>query len=187
MATNPTNPVWATFPVRPPMPNFPHSEIRADGLIYWTNFGLDYQQILWSSIQGLGGLIDQALIDLPNAGRTAADVQALLEQVGANLYLRTPPVNVADIRSLINDAILLALRPPPRPSPTSVLNEIPAGAIDGANVTFTLANVPTDSGISLFKNGLLQQPTTDYSTVGLTITMVAAPIVTDVLMANYQT
>lgn len=68
-----------------------------------------------------------------------------------------------------------------------VLNEVPAGAINGANVTFTLAAVPTAAGISLFQNGLLLLLTTDYTIAGLTITMVAAPLTGDTLRADYFT
>lgn len=54
-------------------------------------------------------------------------------------------------------------------------NEIPAGTVDGTNVTFTLAHVPTPASVMLFKNGLLmcQGATDDYTLSGSTITFAA--------------
>jgi hypothetical protein len=47
-------------------------------------------------------------------------------------------------------------------------NETPAGAVDGANVTFTLASTPAPSSLQLFKNGLMmcQGATDDYTLAG---------------------
>lgn len=70
-----------------------------------------------------------------------------------------------------------------------VFNEIPSGTINGSNVTFTLANTPTTGKVTLYKNGQLLAPTTDYTISGSTITYVIAPTTvggTDVLLANYM-
>ena len=57
-------------------------------------------------------------------------------------------------------------------------NETPAGAVDGANVTFTLASIPRASSLRLYKNGLLmsQGATDDYTLSGGTITFAADQI-----------
>jgi hypothetical protein len=70
-----------------------------------------------------------------------------------------------------------------------VNNETPGGAINGSNVTFTLANTP-QGGISLYYNGALMRPGAgnDYTLSGTTITMAFAPLSTgvlDTLVANY--
>lgn len=77
------------------------------------------------------------------------------------------------------------------------LNEIPAGAIDGINVTFTLDHTPVDQ-IMLYLNGQYLAPSDnvtlegdnvtggDYTISTTTITLAAAPIVGDKLLANYQ-
>ena len=70
---------------------------------------------------------------------------------------------------------------------TPTLNEVPSGTINSSNVTFTLAATPSAAGISLFLNGLLLKPTTDYSLATATITMVVAPTTGDTLLANYFT
>lgn len=65
-------------------------------------------------------------------------------------------------------------------------NEVPTGTIDGLNTTFTLANTPTAGSVSLYQDGLLFTPTTDYSISGATITMVIAPHTNALLLANYR-
>jgi hypothetical protein len=54
-------------------------------------------------------------------------------------------------------------------------NEIPGGAIDGANRVFALAHVPVPSSLQLFKNGLFmaQGATDDYTLSGSTVTFTA--------------
>jgi hypothetical protein len=53
--------------------------------------------------------------------------------------------------------------------------EIPSGAINGSNVTYTLASTPSPaSSLHLYANGVRLRPTTDYSLSTATITMVAA-------------
>jgi len=66
-------------------------------------------------------------------------------------------------------------------------NELPSGTINSSNTSFSLAHTPT-SGIQLYLNGVLQQPGSgkDYTLLGTTITMTAAPNTGDVLLATYQ-
>lgn len=66
-------------------------------------------------------------------------------------------------------------------------NETPAGIINGVNTVFTLARPPVPvADLQLFLNGVLQRPNTvDFTLAGLTITMVVAPVVGDVLTAFY--
>jgi len=90
-----------------------------------------------------------------------------------------------DATGHVTDVVEVAITAAPGTSPT--LNEVPSGTINGSNVTFTLAAPPSAAGISLFQNGLLLKPTTDYSLSTATITMVAAPLTGDTLLANYFT
>lgn len=69
--------------------------------------------------------------------------------------------------------------------------ETPGGAINGSNVTFTLAHNPNpDLSLQLFKNGqLLTAGGEDYTLVGTTITLNTAPLPgppSDVLRAWYR-
>lgn len=69
---------------------------------------------------------------------------------------------------------------------TIVNNEIPAGAIDGNNATFTLANVPAANSLALYLRGVLQEPGVDYTLSGSTITMALPPLAGSYLRAFYQ-
>ncbi len=67
--------------------------------------------------------------------------------------------------------------------------EFPSGAINGSNTTFTLAAAPSPvSGLSIFRNGLLQSPGVDYTLSGSTITFLAGstPRANDVVTAYYR-
>jgi hypothetical protein len=68
------------------------------------------------------------------------------------------------------------------------LNEIPAGAIDGINVTFTLAHTPIGGQIMLYLNGQYMTVGVgeDYILSGITITMAAPLIPGDKIRTNYQ-
>lgn len=68
-------------------------------------------------------------------------------------------------------------------------SEIPTGAVNGSNATFTLANVPNPAtSLAVFRNGLLLQQGTDYSLSNSTITFAAAalPQTGDLLLASYR-
>src|SRR4029077_6525630 len=69
-----------------------------------------------------------------------------------------------------------------------VTRETPTGTMNGANATFTLANIPTAGTEEVFLNGLLQEPGAgnDYPISGGTITMLSAPQSTDRLRVNYR-
>ncbi len=72
-----------------------------------------------------------------------------------------------------------------------VVREVPSGAINGSNVTFTLANTPLSGTLQLFLNGLLldEGASNDYTLSGNTITMNYAPEASpgsaDKLLATY--
>ena len=67
--------------------------------------------------------------------------------------------------------------------------EVPAGALDGANVWFTLSAAPTPtSSLALYRNGVLQKAGLDYSLAGNTIHFLtgATPQPGDTLLASYR-
>jgi hypothetical protein len=64
------------------------------------------------------------------------------------------------------------------------VTETPAGAMNGVNVTFTLANAPSPAGsLSVFLNGVYQGPYVSVS--GASITYTVAPKSTDDMRAQY--
>ena len=70
-----------------------------------------------------------------------------------------------------------------------ICNEVPSGSINGSNTVFTLANTPVTDSLSIFLNGLLQEPGAgnDYNLSTATITFTTAPESGDILLANYLT
>src|SRR3990167_1633776 len=62
-------------------------------------------------------------------------------------------------------------------SPGTLVNEqVPTGAIDGSNVTFTLAQTPVANTLKVTLNGVRQQAGGgDFTLSGVTITFVSAP------------
>jgi hypothetical protein len=67
--------------------------------------------------------------------------------------------------------------------------EVPAGLVNGANVSFTLSSgpIPTSS-VALYRNGVLQKAGQDYSLAGNTIQFltVSTPQIGDTLLASYR-
>ena len=72
-----------------------------------------------------------------------------------------------------------------------VMNEVPAGAVNGTNVTFTLANTPILGKESIYLNGqrLVKGAGADYTISGAVVTLAdapkAAPGNPDVVIADY--
>jgi hypothetical protein len=72
---------------------------------------------------------------------------------------------------------------------TTFYQEQPSGTVDGANVTFTLANTPTaNANVLLWLDGIVQYQGIglDYTISGATITMVVAPSAPQTLWAFYS-
>lgn len=68
-----------------------------------------------------------------------------------------------------------------------LVNETPAGTVDGVNTIFTTSVLPITNTQELFRNGVLQEPGMDYVLIGQTITFANPPIVNDVLRIVYWT
>ena len=70
-----------------------------------------------------------------------------------------------------------------------IWGEVPSGTINSSNDEFTLANEPTSSStLMIFKNGICQKLTDDYTINVATITFVAGniPQTGDNLIVTYQ-
>lgn len=68
-------------------------------------------------------------------------------------------------------------------------SEVPSGAMNGANPSFTLANTPVPpTSVSIWRNGLFEHYGVDYSVAGSAITFLGTPPqYGDVLVASYRT
>ncbi len=68
-------------------------------------------------------------------------------------------------------------------------SEVPGGAVNGTNATFTLAAPPNPAAsLTLYRNGLRQNAGVDYTLSGQTIQFAAAavPLAGDTLLASYR-
>jgi hypothetical protein len=73
--------------------------------------------------------------------------------------------------------------------PSFVDGDSPAGIVDGSNTSFTLSAVPDPaSSLAVYRNGVLQKITQDYTFTGSTLQFVAAaaPQPGDTLLASYR-
>ena len=66
--------------------------------------------------------------------------------------------------------------------------EVPTGAINGANTSFTLANTPTSGTEHVYLNGLLQESGAgnDYTISANTITFIIAPLTGEKIRVTYR-
>ena len=75
-------------------------------------------------------------------------------------------------------------------SGTIVVNEIPVGDLDGVDTTYVLANTPTAGSLSVYKNGMKQNPGAglDYTLAVATITFLSGnvPQTGDIVLADYR-
>lgn len=78
---------------------------------------------------------------------------------------------------------------PPSGGSTTVFvdDEVPAGAVDGLNTTFTCASA-TPQGLEVFRNGIRENVGVDYLVSGGTVTFlaVAIPQTGDLLKVKYR-
>lgn len=73
--------------------------------------------------------------------------------------------------------------------PAFVDSEVPAGSINGTNAVFTLANPPSPvASLQVFRNGLLQRSSVDYTLAGNVVTFLSGSIPQsgDLVTANYR-
>lgn len=69
---------------------------------------------------------------------------------------------------------------------TFVDNEVPSGAIDGVNTTFTLANIPAANSLDLFLDSVRLVEGTHFTLTNDTIEMTDAPLTGQSFLANYR-
>ena len=76
------------------------------------------------------------------------------------------------------------------PQPGFKDQDLPAGIVDGSNNSFTLSGVPNPAtSLDVYRNGLLQEPGTDYTLVSNNVIQFSAgnvPQPGDTLLANYR-
>lgn len=108
----------------------------------------------------------------------------------ATLILGSAAGNVAVTLSgdvTIDEAGVVTINPATVVRVTDIVKETPAGALNGANTTFTLSNVPKAGTVDLFVNGMLQDVGSgnDYTISGDTITMLYVLTSADKIRSAY--
>lgn len=133
-------------------------------------------------------------VNATGAPTRATDADTASKIADAVVYVSVGTVNADTGWKLVTDAITLGTTPlvfttlsgtAGLTSGNFVTRETPAGAINGANVSFTTAFTPTVGTETIYLNGLVQNLTVDYTITGSTITYAAAPIAGDVLRISY--
>ncbi len=69
---------------------------------------------------------------------------------------------------------------------SQVFNEVPVGAINGVNTTYTLANTPGTNTVRLYVAGLRLNYTVDFTITGKIITTVVPPVLGVAMVADYN-
>lgn len=87
-----TDPVKAPkLPIPPPVWQLPWGQVGPGGTVNLTPEALGFLQLLWSAIQGQGGIIDISVQDSSTAGITLAQIESLLSQDGRAAALSSMP------------------------------------------------------------------------------------------------
>lgn len=137
--------------------------------------------------QELGSFLTSGLIlnlgpEEPNTGNPEADTQPTV--IGPYQVMVLTPPSVG--KALVATSATTAEWQSTGGTITLIDSEVPAGVVNGINQIFTLAQLPASGSLHLYKNGLRQRPTIDYTIVGQTVTFVLAPDVLSNLLADYR-
>ena len=142
-----------------------------------------FNEIPSGSIDGLNTIF--SISSIPLLGTQAVYVNGILQKpiidytiVGSTITLTSAP--------LIGDYILSNYEISSGGSPDFIYNEIPTGIVNGINTVFFLSVAAKPGKHSVFRNGILQKSSIDYTIVGLTLTFTSAPLLGDDILVNYE-
>lgn len=134
----------------------------------------------WTELQIIGQkFIDAIKFELPVIDGSVAVEYGIYEHddrlVGVKVSLTIKMPSACDL-----GAVQLAIAD----MPEHVFNEVPSGAIDGVNTTFTLATTPKEGTLTVYLP-TRQKLGDDYTVSGNTITFTVAPAIGSVLIVDY--
>lgn len=170
-----------------------NAQIAADAAIVYSKLSLSNSivnadiataaAIAYSKLNLAGSILDA---DIGSAAAIAQSKLALAitnAEVGTGAAIAESKLSLDYSTASLHSEIASAVTPP-----ELIEREVPTGAIDGSNVTYTLAHTLNANSECVFKNGILQNVGTgnDYTISGVTITMASAPATGDVLLVNYN-
>lgn len=126
------------------------------------------------------------LASTPVAGSDHVWLNGVLQNAGGSDYTITGTSIVFVAAPLAGNALVVSYRTS-NGTTTFSDKEVPAGAINDSNVTFTLAHTPVAGAEYVYLNGVLQAGSgSDYSISAGTITLVNAPSSGATLLVSYR-
>lgn len=123
---------------------------------------------IWNEVPGSWVTVQQGTVNADTTWLSTADTGGTLNTTAITF---TNPIGVGGLTAA-----------------SFVDKEIPSGAINGANVTFTLANTPTAGSEHVYLNGVLQESGAgnDYTITGAVITYLGAPLTGEKVRVTYR-
>ena len=123
---------------------------------------------IWNEVPGAWVTVQQGTVNADTTWLSTADTGGTLNTTAITF---TNPIGVGGLTAA-----------------SFVDKEIPSGAINGSNVTFTLANTPTAGSEHVYLNGVLQESGAgnDYTITGAVITYLSAPLTGEKVRVTYR-
>ena len=123
---------------------------------------------IWNEVPGSWVTVQQGTVNADTTWLSTADTGGILNTTAITF---TNPIGVGGLTAA-----------------SFVDKEIPSGAINGSNVTFTLANTPTAGSEHVYLNGVLQESGSgnDYTITGAVITYLSAPLTGEKVRVTYR-
>ena len=123
---------------------------------------------IWNEVPGAWVTVQQGTVNADTTWLSTADTGGTLNTTAITF---TNPIGVGGLTAA-----------------SFVDKEIPSGAINGSNVTFTLANTPTAGSEHVYLNGVLQESGSgnDYTITGAVITYLSAPLTGEKVRVTYR-
>lgn len=132
----------------------------------------------WLTLATTSGTAPSALALIPNSG-----------SLSAGTYIDTVTINGTGAASS-PQTVTVTLNVSASSSSGSIMfidSETPTGSVNGTNVVFAIANVPSPaSSLKVMRNGIRLRLGGDYTFTGQTITLGTAPQSGDVLLVDYR-
>ena len=123
---------------------------------------------IWNEVPGAWVTVQQGTVNADTTFLSTADQGGTLNTTAITF---TNPIGVGGLTAA-----------------SFVDKEIPSGAINGSNVTFTLANTPTAGSEHVYLNGVLQESGSgnDYTITAAVITYLSAPLTGEKVRVTYR-
>lgn len=125
--------------------------------------------------------------DGTDSGLVATTVQAAIDEVEGRVQTAEDAIGtLASLTTTEKDSLVGAVNELAAKSAGALyVRETTTGAVDGTNADFTISQAAYAGTLEVYLNGVLQDPSDDYTESGTTITMVTAPLVDDKVRVKF--